>query len=296
MRVDRFDTGRTADQRADRFVVRDLRWQVGDFVLRDVRRVRRRRRGADRATRRAAPRTSRRARDAEHARPRTTERTRGSRRATAIASSLTSVAHTSASGSSLASASASTPEPVPRSATAYDVVLPDHGSRRPRRAPEPRRLRRSRSPRSISVSGRGMSTRRSTMRSMPRNDHAPRTYWSGSPATGARAAASIRVTATAGAASSRSCVGELRRRVARHLRDDPPRLGGRRRDRGTRRARARRVRGSVAPGLERGVVSHARLTQLLGTLVGRRARRRCRRAVRHPRGSDRARGRSRPTR
>ena len=55
-------------------------------------------------------------------------------RATASASPLTSVAHTSASGNSHASHSASAPDPVPRSATGYSVSL-TQGSPRPRRSP-----------------------------------------------------------------------------------------------------------------------------------------------------------------
>ena len=101
-------------------------------------------------------------------------------RATAIASSLTSVAQTSASGSSAASASASAPEPVPRSATRNGSGAVDHGLSRPRWAP--RRTASSMATcATTSVSGRGSKTRPSTSRSMPRNDHRSRTYPNGSP-------------------------------------------------------------------------------------------------------------------
>ena len=76
--------------------------------------------------------------------------------------------------------SAIAPEPVPRSATAYDVSAASHASCFPRRAP-----RRTASSIAVcattSVSGRGTSTRRSTSRSSPRKSHRPSTYCSGSP-------------------------------------------------------------------------------------------------------------------
>ena len=65
-------------------------------------------------------------------------------RATASASSLASVAHTAASGSSVTSASASAPDPVPRSAIEYSVMPADHGSALPRARAARARARRSR--------------------------------------------------------------------------------------------------------------------------------------------------------
>ena len=87
-------------------------------------------------------------------------------RATASASGSTSLAHTSASGSANASASASAPDPVPRSATAYAVRPAPHGSCLPTRSPS-RATSSMATWATTSVSGRGISTRRSTSSSIP---------------------------------------------------------------------------------------------------------------------------------
>ena len=90
-------------------------------------------------------------------------------RATSSASLLTSVIHTvvPTRGSSYASARPIAPDPVPRSATTRVGPTPDAFS--------------SATSATSSVSGRGISTRRSTASVMRRNVHSPSTYCSGSP-------------------------------------------------------------------------------------------------------------------
>ena len=163
-------------------------------------------------------------------------------RATASASSLTSVAHTSASGSSASSASAIAPEPVPRSATRRASAR-----RRPAEvgaAPGAARAARASSiatSHDLSVSGRGISTRRSTSRSSPRNDHEPSTYCSGSPATRRSTSSCERAHGARRSAARRRSSSQLGGVVARHLLDHPARLGlRRRRSRPPRAARDRR--------------------------------------------------------
>ena len=183
-------------------------------------------------------------------------------------------AHTSASGSSLASASANAPEPVPRSAIEYVVCRPRPRVGAPRRAP-------SRTASSIatcavtSVSGRGISTRRSTSRSSPRNGQTPSTYWSGSPAM-RRADQLGQVARRTGSAPARP-----RRRRARRRRTRTP----------ARRSSALRSRAASTPAAASDRSASTRRSRQLGT-VRRRPTRAARRA--RPRSARRRSGRAGP--
>ena len=90
--------------------------------------------------------------------------------------------------SSSASARAMAPEPVPRSAITRGSGCPAASSRA--------------TSTTSSVSGRGISTRRSTSRSSRRKAQCPSTYWSGSPARRRATMASSRATARCVAGSS----------------------------------------------------------------------------------------------
>ena len=107
-------------------------------------------------------------------------------RATSSASADASVIHTVAwpGGSSSSTARPIAPDPVPRSTT----VAP---------GPAPRTAAVTMSTTS-SVSGRGMSTRASTIRSRRRKPHRPSTYCSGSPARRRRSIDSICLPARSG--------------------------------------------------------------------------------------------------
>ena len=111
-------------------------------------------------------------------------------RATASASSLTSVIQTEVRTRSVANDRPMAPDPQPRSATSVST------SRPPRRSSSP-----SATSTTCSVSGRGTSTRRSTIRSRWRNPQRPSTYCSGSPSHRRRTMSSKRATRSSVAGS-----------------------------------------------------------------------------------------------